>query len=134
MRIWDAQEARQLESFKMSSQIFTLGVCPTSPSWIAVGLENSFIEVVNADATNPRNYQLHLHESCVLSLRFAPNGSWFVTGGKDKNLNVWKAPYGPGTYRTRENNSILSCDVSPDSKYVATGSWDKIATVYDVEI
>jgi WD40 repeat protein len=70
MRIWDASDARQLDMYKMSSQIFTLGVCPTSPTWVAVGLENSYVEVVNADPHNHRNYQLHLHDSCVLSLKF----------------------------------------------------------------
>jgi WD40 repeat protein len=132
VRIWDAAEARQVDSYKMNSQIFTLGICPSAPSWVAVGLENSYIEVINSDPNMLRNYQLHQHTNCVLSLKFAPNGSWFMTGGKDRFLNVWKSPYGPGTYRTKENNSILSCDVSPDSKYVASGSWDKIATIYDV--
>ncbi|KAL0484680.1 groucho [Acrasis kona] len=133
MKIWDAHEGRPIETYQMQSRIFTLGACPTAPSWIAVGLENSYVEVVNTEPSNSKNYQLHLHENCVLSLKFAPGGSWFVTGGKDKYINTWKAPYGPGTFRTKESNSILSCDVSPDGKYVVTGSWEKMATIYDVE-
>ena len=51
-----------------SSQIFSLGYCPTG-EWLAVGMESSNVEVLHV--TKPDKYQLHLHESCVLSLQFA---------------------------------------------------------------
>ena len=50
------------------SQIFSLGYCPTG-EWLAVGMESSNVEVLHH--TKPDKYQLHLHESCVLSLKFA---------------------------------------------------------------
>lgn len=52
-------------------QIFSLGYCPTG-EWLAVGMENSNVEVLHV--TKPDKYQLHLHESCVLSLKFAHCG------------------------------------------------------------
>lgn len=51
-----------------SRQIFSLGYCPTG-EWLAVGMESSNVEVLHH--TKPDKYQLHLHESCVLSLKFA---------------------------------------------------------------
>lgn len=51
-----------------SVQIFSLGYCPTG-EWLAVGMESSNVEVLHV--TKPDKYQLHLHESCVLSLQFA---------------------------------------------------------------
>jgi len=51
-----------------SPQIFSLGYCPTG-EWLAVGMESSNVEVLHH--TKPDKYQLHLHESCVLSLKFA---------------------------------------------------------------
>lgn len=54
-----------------SLQIFSLGYCPTG-EWLAVGMENNNVEVLHV--TKPDKYQLHLHESCVLSLRFAHCG------------------------------------------------------------
>lgn len=50
------------------TQIFSLGYCPTG-EWLAVGMESSNVEVLHH--TKPDKYQLHLHESCVLSLKFA---------------------------------------------------------------
>lgn len=129
VRSWDLREGRQLQQHDFSSQIFSLGYCPTG-EWLAVGMENSHVEVLHA--TKPDKYQLHLHDSCVLSLRFASCGKWFVSTGKDNLLNAWRTPYGTSIFQSKESSSVLSCDVSTDDKYIVTGSGDKKATVYDV--
>ncbi|NXJ43014.1 TLE4 protein, partial [Ciconia maguari] len=71
VRSWDLREGRQLQQHDFTSQIFSLGYCPTS-EWLAVGMENSNVEVLHV--TKPDKYQLHLHESCVLSLKFTQCG------------------------------------------------------------
>ncbi|WAQ98038.1 TLE3-like protein [Mya arenaria] len=107
VRSWDLREGRQLQQHDFSSQIFSLGYCPTG-EWLAVGMESSNVEVLHH--TKPDKYQLHLHESCVLSLKFAYCGKWF----------------------SKESSSVLSCDISTDDKYIVTGSGDKKATLYEV--
>ncbi|KAH1021378.1 hypothetical protein HUJ04_010899 [Dendroctonus ponderosae] len=92
-------------------------------------MENSNVEVLHAN--KPDKYQLHLHESCVLSLRFAACGKWFVSTGKDNLLNAWRTPYGASIFQSKESSSVLSCDISADDKYIVTGSGDKKATVYE---
>ncbi|KAG5345116.1 TLE4 protein, partial [Acromyrmex charruanus] len=129
VRSWDLREGRQLQQHDFTSQIFSLGYCPTG-EWLAVGMENSNVEVLHA--TKPDKYQLHLHESCVLSLRFASCGKWFVSTGKDNLLNAWRTPYGASIFQSKESSSVLSCDISTDDKYIVTGSGDKKATVYEV--
>lgn len=59
-------------------QIFSLGYCPTG-EWLAVGMESSNVEVLHH--TKPDKYQLHLHESCVLSLKFAYCGECWQCPG-----------------------------------------------------
>ncbi|XP_071434441.1 transducin-like enhancer protein 2 isoform X2 [Pithys albifrons albifrons] len=71
VRCWDLREGRQLQQHDFSSQIFSLGYCPTG-EWLAVGMESSNVEILHV--TKPDKYQLHLHESCVLSLKFASCG------------------------------------------------------------
>ncbi|ODM93395.1 Transducin-like enhancer protein 4 [Orchesella cincta] len=129
VRSWDLREGRQLQQHDFSSQIFSLGYCPTG-EWLAVGMENSNVEVLHC--TKPDKYQLHLHDSCVLSLRFAACGKWFVSTGKDNLLNAWRTPYGASIFQSKESSSVLSCDISADDKYIVTGSGDKKATVYEV--
>ncbi|XP_023316061.1 protein groucho-like isoform X2 [Trichogramma pretiosum] len=129
VRSWDLREGRQLQQHDFTSQIFSLGYCPTG-EWLAVGMENSNVEVLHA--TKPDKYQLHLHDSCVLSLRFASCGKWFVSTGKDNLLNAWRTPYGASIFQSKESSSVLSCDISIDDKFIVTGSGDKKATVYEV--
>lgn len=95
----DLREGRQLQQHDFTSQIFSLGYCPTG-EWLAVGMENSNVEVLHA--TKPDKYQLHLHDSCVLSLRFASCGKWFVSTGKDNLLNAWRTPYGASIFQVSE--------------------------------
>lgn len=130
VRSWDLREGRQLQQHDFSSQIFSLGYCPTGKyniaftfnggrlchrrctnlthvtfcdailgDWLAVGMENSHVEVLHAN--KPDKYQLLLHESCVLSLRFATCGKWFVSTGKDNILNAWRTPYGASIFQVR---------------------------------
>lgn len=129
VRSWDLREGRQLQQHDFTSQIFSLGYCP-SGDWLAVGMENSNVEVLHQ--TKPDKYQLHLHESCVLSLKFAYSGKWFITTGKDNLLNAWRTPYGASIFQSKESSSVLSCDISTDDKYIVTGSGDKKATLYEV--
>uniref|UniRef100_A0A8C5DGH6 Transducin-like enhancer protein 3-B n=1 Tax=Gouania willdenowi TaxID=441366 RepID=A0A8C5DGH6_GOUWI len=129
VRSWDLREGRQLQQHDFTSQIFSLGYCPTG-EWLAVGMESSNVEVLHH--SKPDKYQLHLHESCVLSLKFAYCGKWFVSTGKDNLLNAWRTPYGASIFQSKESSSVLSCDISTDDKYIVTGSGDKKATVYEV--
>ncbi|XP_059726122.1 transducin-like enhancer protein 2 isoform X3 [Haemorhous mexicanus] len=129
VRCWDLREGRQLQQHDFSSQIFSLGYCPVG-EWLAVGMESSNVEILHV--TKPDKYQLHLHESCVLSLKFASCGKWFVSTGKDNLLNAWRAPYGASIFQSKESSSVLSCDISVNDKFIVTGSGDKKATVYEV--
>ncbi|XP_074665060.1 transducin-like enhancer protein 2 isoform X7 [Strix aluco] len=96
VRCWDLREGRQLQQHDFSSQIFSLGYCPTG-EWLAVGMESSNVEILHV--TKLDKYQLHLHESCVLSLKFASCGKWFVSTGKDNLLNAWRTPYGASIFQ-----------------------------------
>ncbi|NXT87960.1 TLE2 protein, partial [Anhinga rufa] len=129
VRCWDLREGRQLQQHDFSSQIFSLGYCPTG-EWLAGGMESSNVEILHV--TKPEKYQLHLHESCVLSLKFASCGKWFVSTGKDNLLNAWRTPYGASIFQSKESSSVLSCDISVNDKFIVTGSGDKKATVYEV--
>ncbi|XP_077188253.1 transducin-like enhancer protein 2 isoform X5 [Paroedura picta] len=129
VRCWDLREGRQLQQHDFTSQIFSLGYCPTG-EWLAVGMESSNVEILHV--TKSEKYQLHLHESCVLSLKFASCGKWFVSTGKDNLLNAWRTPYGASIFQSKESSSVLSCDISVNDKFIVTGSGDKKATVYEL--
>eukprot|EP00731_Ephydatia_muelleri_P014487 Em0008g207a len=129
VRCWDLREGRQIQQHDFNSQIFSLGYSP-SGDWLAVGMESSNVEVLHV--SGPEKYQLHLHESCVLSLKFAHSGKWFTTTGKDNLINTCVTPHGAPIVQLSESSSVLSCDISADDSFIVTGSGDKKATVYEV--
>ena len=75
-----------------------MGYCPTG-DWLSVGMESSHVEVLHI--TKADKYQLNLHESCVLSLKFAHSGKWFISTGKDNYLNGWRTPYGASIFQVK---------------------------------
>uniref|UniRef100_A0A2K5F4U9 Uncharacterized protein n=1 Tax=Aotus nancymaae TaxID=37293 RepID=A0A2K5F4U9_AOTNA len=129
VRSWDLRKGQQLQQHDFTSQIFSLGYCVTR-EWLVVGMKSSNVEVLHMN--KPDKYQRHLHESCVLSLKFAFCGKWFVNTGKYNLLNAWRTPYGVSILQSKESWSVPSCDISVDGRYIVTGSGDKKATVYEV--
>lgn len=72
-----------------------------------IRMESSTVEVLHD--TKPDRYQLHLHESCVLSLKFAHSGKWFVSTGKDNMLNAWRTPYGANIFQVSRLFHFFTC-------------------------
>ncbi|KAL5963471.1 Transducin-like enhancer protein 4 [Taenia solium] len=95
-------------------------------------------QTTNAAVSSPQaptydqHFRLTRHESCVLALRFAHHADWFITTGKDHQVNAWRTPYGACLLETKEAASVLTCDISPDDKFVVTGSGDKRANLYEI--
>jgi WD40 repeat protein len=109
VRVWELRQFRQLEEVKFPAQLFSLGVCP-SDNWVAVGLENSTVEVFGLECqtetyhqaqgyASSKTYQLSMHTSAVLSLKYGSSGKWFVTTGKDNLMTSWRSPYGYSLFR-----------------------------------
>ena len=72
-------------------------------------MENSYVEVLHQ--TKPSKYQLHLHESCVLALKFASSGKWFISTGKDNLLNAWRTPYGASIFQVWPLKMFMKLEV-----------------------
>jgi len=73
-------------------------------SCLCFRMENSNVEVLHH--SKPDKYQLHLHDSCVLSLKFAYCGKWFVSTGKDNLLNAWRTPYGASIFQVSRHSYL----------------------------
>ncbi|KAL4608103.1 protein groucho-1-like [Arapaima gigas] len=129
VRCWDLRGGQQLERRDFPSRIFSLSCCPTA-DWLAVGMENSWIDVTHL--SDPDKYRVHLHESCVLSLKFSNDGKWFVSAGKDNFVHICRSPFGFNIFQAVESASVFACDVSQDDQIIVTGSGDNLATVYEV--
>lgn len=70
----------------------------------------------------------------VYSLRFTPDGSSVITGGRDNLMKVWPAR-GDGEPRVIEGHGdwVEALDVSPDGTMVVSGSRDKTVRIWSLE-
>jgi len=65
------------------------------------------------------------HEYTVLCLDIDKTGKYLVSGSYDANIILWDYDTGKQLRTFNGNNSgIWSVKISPDSKYVASGSWN----------
>ena len=77
----------------------TLNLPLQPPNFLPLRMESCYIELFNVNTSITEKYQLQKHESSVLSLKFSSGGDWFVTTGKDNQLNMWTTPHGYSIYQ-----------------------------------
>ncbi|KOC69546.1 Transducin-like enhancer protein 4, partial [Habropoda laboriosa] len=102
VRSWDLREGRQLKQHDFTSQIFSLGYCPTG-EWLAVGMENSNVEcqtltgipLVAGVLTNDVSCSCFQSKesSSVLSCDISADDRYIVTGSGDKKATVYEVMY-----------------------------------------
>lgn len=129
VKSWDIRELDKVKEYSFSGQIFALGACP-SKDWIAVGNENASVEVQSLK--KDEHFRLNIHTQSILTLKYANDAHWCLTGGKDSILNLWHSPSGQQLVSKHGNSSVLSSDISRDDKYIVTGSGDKKTILYEI--
>ena len=81
------------------------------------------------------------HKDFVLSVVFAPQGTWLISGSKDRSVQFWDprrilaggtiaAEESPALILQGHQNSVISVSHSPAALLFATGSGDKRARIW----
>ena len=75
------------------------------------------------------------HSSQITALAFTPDGKQLVSGSTDKTIKVWDVNTGNELRTISEGLSqgIYDVEISPDGKWIATGSWQLTNTSPPVE-
>lgn len=67
-------------------------------------------------------------------LVYSPDGKWLATATDRGYVKVWKSATGEKVYEVEAHaNDCYAIAFSRDSRFIATGSWDKSAAVYSLE-
>ena len=79
-------------------------------------------------------FALNGHTRNITKVLYNRDGDLLFSAGKDKHVVLWRVSNGEpiGTYEGHIG-AINDCDVTPDTKYLATGGGDNFMYVWDVE-
>ena len=81
-------------------------------------------------------YTIPSHTNVVSGVRFQPGGGhYLVSSSFDKTVKVWSNPsWAPLRTLAGHESKVMSVDISPDSKYIATASYDRTFKLWMPEL
>uniref|UniRef100_A0A7S1HJV2 Transcriptional repressor Tup1 N-terminal domain-containing protein n=4 Tax=Hemiselmis andersenii TaxID=464988 RepID=A0A7S1HJV2_HEMAN len=145
VRVWDCETGTCLERFEgHSDSVYAVAFAPDG-KYLATGSLDKSLKLWDISAAGTRapggvskcRYTFEGHKDFVLSVAFAPQDTWLISGSKDRSVQFWDthnistaAEEGPSLILQGHQNSVISVAHSPAGKVFATGSGDKRARIW----
>jgi len=133
MRLWDLSTGKQVRSFKgHSKQVWGVAFVPggdgknvLSASWDGTV---KMWDVASGNAVTSFSHPLDVNAVAV-----SRDGKWMLTGCDDKHMRLWDlAKHEEIKKFSPHTNFCYACAFAPNGLYVASGSADKRAMVFDL--
>ncbi|CAG8517216.1 7638_t:CDS:2, partial [Ambispora gerdemannii] len=145
-RVWDMLSGEELfkltieEASQKDAGVTSVAISPDG-QYVAAGSLDKIVRVWDARS----GYQLERlegHKDSVYSVAFSPDGKTLVSGSLDKTLRLWDMSH-PGRNSGSSNSKshkmtftghkdfVLSVAVSPDGRWVVSGSKDRGVQFWD---
>jgi tricorn protease-like protein/mono/diheme cytochrome c family protein len=123
-KVFDVEKKESLVTFPGHAQpVYTIAFSPDGKT-VASGGEDGEIRVWNPDADGKQVRELIGFGGTVFRLRYSPDGQVLAACSAGKTVQVFKASGGLLRKLQGQQDWIYSLAISPDSKTIASGSWD----------
>ncbi|KAI8852254.1 WD40-repeat-containing domain protein [Chytridium lagenaria] len=123
VRVWDIIAGKEVLELECPSRFIR---------WRIVLLDKSLEIRRMSEMVDNRRELTGVHQDCVLSVKYSPNGNWLASAGKDKKLVCWRTSDFSSIFEMSEASSILCTEISNCGDYMATGTGDAIANLYSM--
>lgn len=130
---WSAEEGRSLESLHLSNQGLRCLDFSPQRNELAVGSSDNGIYLLDASALDIRHRIAPAHANSVFSVRYAPDGSYLLSGSRDAYLSAWSLDGTPQKIASHPAHwyTVNSIAFHPEGQVFATASRDKTIKIWD---
>lgn len=132
---WSIEERRSLESLQLSGQPLRCLDFSVKRNEIAVGSSDNSIFFLDGKTLEIRQVLRNAHQNSVFSVRYSPDASYLLSGGRDAHLNSWELDANFKKIYSQPAHwfTINSIVFHPEGHLFATGSRDKSIKIWDAE-
>ena len=151
VRLWNlnfanpAESPFELRGHEENTDIRALAFSPDT-AWLLSGGDDGTARLWNVRAPSPPESSIALtgHSKAVRAVAFSPDGRWFVTGSSDNTARLWDIekviatgsaqpePDAVSVVLAGHQKAVLAAAFSADVRWLATGSADSAARLWDV--
>lgn len=130
---WSIQSGRTVESVELSHKSLRSIAYSEVRNELAIGASDGCFYILAADTLAIRHIQREAHAFSVFSVRYAPDGRYLVSGGRDAHLKVWDCQLEWACISDQPAHwyAINSIAFEPGGNRFATASRDKTIKIWD---
>ncbi|MCF8243683.1 MAG: hypothetical protein K9J37_04715 [Saprospiraceae bacterium] len=130
---WAIAEMRSTDSYHLANQALRCMDFCEKRQELAVGGSDGAIYLLDAATLELRHKIAAAHNNSVFSIRYSPDASYLLSGGRDALLNGWNLGKNIALISSQSAHlfTINSIAFSPDEQYFATGSRDKTVKIWN---
>ncbi|XP_025017734.1 WD repeat and SOCS box-containing protein 1 isoform X2 [Tetranychus urticae] len=134
IRVWDLIAGKILLELVAHKDIVTdISLLPCSNQIMASTSNDGFLKIWNLTEEGNLIETLKIDGKPLTSCCWSPNGKFLAVTGASKLVHVYDTTEFKVVYvLAGHQHNVSSCDFSPDSSLLATGSWDARVIVWNV--
>jgi WD40 repeat protein len=131
-RIWDAVEGKSIHEFNQQDEGVHSLRFSHDDKQLATGGGDGSVVIWNARAGHT-TARFEDHDGYVRSVAFSPDGQWLASGARDGLIVLRELKSKEKRVLRGHRNTVYGLDFSPDSKTLASASFDRTVKLWPVQ-